>query len=183
MKTTKSRKVLLGAATIAAALAVPHDKAKAATDSMSISAKIIAPIKITATKTLKFGTLAADAVSADTVTVDAKTGTATPAGKVQVIGTNAQAGSVKVTPAKSVPYTISMNTATVSVTETAGGVAKMTVKSFKFWDGAASVASITSATLKTAATVKYPVGGTLKVAAAQTPGIYKGTVKVNAAYK
>ena len=71
--------------------------AYAAKDNLTINAKIIAAVKITATQALDFGSLTHTA--GGTLKVD-KAGATTATGTVAVIGTNAKQGQFKISAAK-----------------------------------------------------------------------------------
>ncbi|MCB1530416.1 MAG: DUF4402 domain-containing protein [Rhodospirillales bacterium] len=171
---TSVKKVLLGSTTLLA-LGVAGQPVEAATTGVPIQAIVLAPVQITQTRTLNFGSLTEAGVG--TMVVD-NLDAGTAGGGVTSIGGTIQAGgyTLKATAAAKVTVTAPAN---VSITETVGGVAKMTVSSFTF-DGAAGPLTHT---MVAATDTGLRLGGTLNVGAGQTTGTYTGSVTLTANYQ
>jgi hypothetical protein len=180
MKSDSIKKVVLGSAALAAAgsLAMP---AKAATDAVSIEAIILAPVQITATQALNFGSLT-EAGAGGTATVD-NTGAITPGAGVTSIGGTIQAGGFTLKATAAMKVTVTAPTK-VSITETVGGVAKMVVDKFTA-QGAAGTLNATPLvhTMAAATDTGLDLGGRLTIGAAQLAGTYQGTVVLTANYQ
>lgn len=176
----KSRKVLLGAATLAAVMAVGQE-ANAAKDTLQIDAKIIAALMISATKALDFGT----AYETGTGTLQIKTdGSSNPSGTITVTAGSFSEGGFKIKGGNALKADITLpKTATLSHTVTATKTMKVTA----FRVGTGSVAAIAGTpfvqTLNGTWQASIPVGGTLNIAAGQTTGVYSGTAQITAVYQ
>lgn len=173
----QSRKVVLGAATVAAMMGSAQ-LANAATDAMPMTAKIIAAITISATQALNFGT--ATETGAGTIVIKTD-GSRTVGGGVTAIGATNQEGQFKISAAGGVAFQVTAP-AKATLTETVGGTKTMTAAAFRFGtaSGTKLVDTFTGVGVKTG---KYGFGGTLTVNAAQATGTYKGTVTLTAVYQ
>lgn len=177
MKTIKgkTRKVLLGAATLAA-VGIVGGEAFAANTNLQMSAKIIAPVSITKTAILNFGTLTENGAGG-TATVD-NTGARVVGGGVTGIGGGVTAGGFQLKAAIGFKIDVSMPaTATVS-----NGAVTMKVGAFTIDGGPASTATPFTHVMVAATDTGMKVGGTLTVGAAQATGTYTGTVTLTANY-
>lgn len=170
-----SKKVLLGAATLAALASVDQD-VQAATAGVDVTARIIAPIAVNKVAALNFGTVTVAAATSGKVTVD-NTGARTAAGGVTLVtGAGAeQEGQFNIKAATGVAYKVTVG----PTAKLAAGTKKVTVTTFTLAGGAGAQTGLTNG----AATKTYAFGGTLKIPGGQTPGTYKGTVTVTAAYQ
>lgn len=174
MKSNSVKKVILGSAALASAgsVALP---ARAATTGVPIQAIVLAPVQITQTRVLNFGSVTeAGAGTASVDNLDA----ITVGGGVTSIGGTIQAGGYTLKAGVGVNVTVTAP-AKATITETVGGVATMTVNAFTF-DGAAGplthlMVAATDAGLR--------LGGTLNVGAGQLAGTYTGTVVLTANYQ
>lgn len=166
--TMKLRLALLGGA-IGFATMPSIASAADATATAGIQATVVAPIAITKSADLNFGSFAADDTTAGTVVV-ATGGTRTFTGGASAVSSGAgtvTAASFSVTGEGTSTFSIALPT-TVTLTRTATGATEtMSVGTF------ASNPSATGTLTAGAATVA--VGATLSVAAAQVPGIYANT--------
>lgn len=182
---SKTGKVLLGAATLAAmAVGMPKD-ANAANADINITAQIIKALAIVATETLKFGKITVDATSAGTVTVDDNTDTRAAGGGVSLIGgTAANRGGFSLQGVAGVKVNITAPAAgNVKITD---GTGELVVDQFKM-SGAAgflSTAAFTIADLGgTAVVTDNRFGARLSVPGNSSTGTYTGTVTITAAYE
>ncbi len=178
---SNTRKVLLGAATIAAVSAVGHD-AKAAATALPMSAKIIAAITIAQTAGLDFGSVSVAPLTSGTVTVDnVNKRTAGGAGGVSLVGgTGAQSGQFKMTAAKvaidiTMPATATMKFAAANT---------LVVNAFKISNLVAAAATpfVTTPTTSVAK-AGFDVGGVLTIPGGHAAGTYAGTVTITANYQ
>lgn len=152
-----------------------------ATDNTAAGAVIIIPIAISETSPLHFGVMAVLAGTPGT-SVLSTTGVRTATGGVNLsvqapVATNAAynvSGQISTTYAITLP-------ATITVTETIGGVQTMTIGTLLARTASAGVDGLTG-TLSGAGTDNFTIGGTLTVAAAQLAGTYTGTFNVTVAY-
>ena len=166
------KKVVLGSTTVLAASAVAN-VAEAATTGVKIEAIIVAPVDITQTRTLNFGSLT-EGGAGGTVVVD-NTDAITPGAGINSLGGTIQAGGYKLTGTigKKVQITAPASTSITS------GANKMTVNAFTF-DGAAGPTF--SHTMVAATDTGFRLGGTLNIGAGQAAGTYTGTVTLTAIY-
>lgn len=180
---SKTRKILLGAATVAAlsAVNVTQNEAEAATVGLKMTAIILAPIAIASVSPLHFGTATVGAtagiIKITTAGARSQTGSVT-----LVTGAAAeQEGVFSITAKKALAFSVTAPTK-ATVTSAAN---KMTVNDFRFGDalGVGSATKMTAATNTVSAAVNYNLGGTLNVGAAQAPGTYTGTVTLTANYE
>lgn len=171
-KTTK--KVLLGAATVAAALSAGQ-VAQAATTNVKISAVIVQPVSITQTATLNFGSLTETANG--TATVD-NLGARTVGGGVHAAGGTVSAGGFTLKGAIGRKINVTATTATVTL-----GTTKMAVDQFTISGAAGTInATAFARTLAAATETGFDVGGRLSVVTGVAPATYTGTIKLNAVY-
>lgn len=174
----KQSKVLIGAATLAAAVAGAGNAAIAATDDLTMTAKILAPVQITQTKSLQFGSATVAAGSAGTITVGLADTRSAGGGVSLVGGTTAQSGSFKVIAAAGKQVKITVPAAD-TVKNTAGATT-MSVTGFDIEGGGTSYVHTQASA---AGDTGIDVGAVLNVAAGQAPGNYTGTVTVTAVYQ
>jgi hypothetical protein len=140
---------------------------------MNGTATIIQPITITASSTLAFGNILADAASAGTVVVS-PAGAATLTGVTRPgsnVGTVA-AASFTVTGVSGLAYAVTFGASSFTLTD--GGTNSMTVSSL-------TTASANNFNL-TGGSDTLTVGGSLAVGAAQAAANYTGSVSVTVAY-
>lgn len=180
--------LMLGAAVVTLSVPVAQ-KAHAATDALTINAKVIRAVAVTEKQTLNFGTVIADPLLAGTVAVDVLGGVsnlnATP------IGANAQEGRLDLHATKSYPIDISLSATKATINWTSGGTGapadNMIVDNFEIsvaGGGAVAYAGAPIPVSLTAATSdEIVIGATLNVGAAQATGTYTGTINVNANYQ
>lgn len=180
MKSDSVKRVVLGSAALAAAgsLAMP---ARAATDAVPIEAIILAPVQITQTRVLNFGSLT-EAGAGGNATIN-NLGVLTPGAGITSIGGTIQAGgfTLKATAGLKVTVTSPLK---VTIKETVGNVAKMTVDKFTA-NGKAGTLNATPLvhTMVGAVDANQRLGGRLNIAAAQLAGTYQGTVVLTANYQ
>jgi len=173
----QTRKILLGAATVAAIAGI-QNRAGAATEKLDIEARIFtsAALLITDTAALNFGSLT-EAGAGGTLTVHTD-GSKTAGAGITPIGGPLQAGGFKIKGVNGKNATFTMPTiATIK-----NGLNTMKVDNFKI--GTAS---------KAPGTFVFPltgnfqsgisVGGTLNVGAGQLSGTYTGTVGITTNYQ
>ena len=148
-------------------------------------AKLIVPMTLTQTSPLHFGTITLPDGTGGTVlltTANARTftGAGVVASAVAPLQTNA---AFNVTGTQNVTYALTLP-ATITVTETVGKTAVMTISALTVKFGAAAEKTAVAATsvLSATGTDNFIVGGTLTVTAAQVAGIYDGTFPVTVDY-
>ncbi len=142
---------------------------------MSAEAQPTAPIFVSATLDLNFGTF--DAGAGGMVTIS-PAGVRTQAGSVFLIsgaGLESQ-GSLSISASTGVSVVVSMDAPSFTIDD-AGGGAAMAVDNFNI-----NGAGATTTVLMTASTLELPVGARLNVGGAQLEGVYIGTYTVNANY-
>jgi len=174
----QTRKVLLGAATVAAVMSVANG-AYAAQDDLDITAKIIAAIDVTATQALNFGTLSH--TNGGTATID-KTGALAVGGTVVAVGGTVSQGQFKVSAAKAAKLDVTLP-ATAKI---ANGTAKtMVVDQFLIESSVAKSATPYEITFTAgqSALANINVGARLTVGAAQETGTYTGTAAITVVYQ
>lgn len=157
---------LLAAVAAAAALAAPT---YAVTADSSAGAEIVAPLQISNTTALYFGTIAPSLTSADTVVVAAN-GAKSCGAELTCLTEDHTAAAFAVTGEADLSYGITLPTS-VSISN---GTQSMTVNAFS--------GSQTSGTL-VSGNDTFTVGGTLNVAANQAAGEYTGTFTVTVEYQ
>ena len=165
------KKVVLGSTTLLAAGAVAN-VAEAATDGVPIQAIIVAPVDITQSQTMNFGSLTESGAGGTAVLDDADN--LTPGAGITSLGGTIQSGGfqLKGTATKTVQVTAP---ASVQITS---GANKMTVNAFTI-EGAASPYTHT---MVAATDTGLRIGGTLNIGAAQPAGTYNGVVTLTAVY-
>jgi len=174
-----TKKVLLGAATLAALGAVGGDAQAADTTAVNIKARVVNAISITQTKTLQFGSLTETGAGTLAVSVG---DVATPSGTITLIGaTTPAAGGFQIKGGTGVAFDVSVAAATATLN---AGTKTMKVDTFLLAKpGPAATATKLAAITITANTVSaYRIGGTLHIGAGQASGNYTGTIVLNAAY-
>ena len=178
----QTRKVLLGAVTLAAVAAAGHN-ANAANTTLPMTAKIIAAVQITQNQALDFGTLTIHAAKSGTLTVDgvAQTRTAGGAGGISLVGgAGAQEGLFTLKGATGVPIEV---TAPATAKINNGGTS-LVVDKFTINNAAGTInATPFVRTLAAATETGFKVGGRLTVPAASGVGTYNGTVTLTALYQ
>lgn len=157
---------------LAAAL-IPAASAQAAkTATANTRAVILKPLTIVKVNDLNFGNIVPGA-TAGTVVINAASGASSKTGGVTIFGTNHNNASFTVTGSGGHNYIITLGAAP-KLTR-AGGTQTMTMTALTL-NGAKTRA------MPAAGTATLTIGGTLAVAANQTPGSYTGTFSVTVAY-
>ena len=165
------KKIYLLAAVSVLTLGYAEVWAAQATGTGNISAKIVAPVTVTETQGLDFGTILAPTDSAKTVTISTD-GSRSDGGSGILVNTNpGKAGLFNVTGADSQTMTIKVPN-TVTLTSTGGG--SMTVNNFVTEPDSELTLSGTSGQIK--------VGADLAVSQGQAEGDYTGTYTVTVSY-
>lgn len=152
-----------------------------ATENTTAGAVIITPISIAETSPLHFGVMAVLAGTPGTCVLTTQ-GVRSATGGVNLsaqapLATNA---AYDVSGQASTTYAITLP-ATITVTETVGSVATMTIGTLLARTASAGADGLTG-TLDGLGADSFTVGGTLTVAAAQLAGTYAGTFDVTVAY-
>ena len=150
-----------------------------ATKNTAAGAKIVAPISITETSPLNFGTMAVLASTAGTCVLSTQ-GVRTATGGVNL---SAQAplaanAAYNVGGAISTTYAITLPS-TITVTD--GAAHNMTIDNILARTASAGANGLTG-TLSVTGTDSFTIGGTLNVTAAQVAAVYAGTFNVTVAY-
>ena len=170
------KKVVLGSATLAAAGAAGQI-ANAATDNITINARILDPVGITQTLTMNFGSLTETGAG---TAVLGFTDNITPSGTITAIGSNAQTGGFKVAGSTGVNIVISQDgSATLT-----SGANTMNVTNIQVQNPLNTITGQTI-TVQLAAnpSANFDVGGTLNIGAGQAAGVYTGTQTITALYQ
>ncbi len=174
-----NKKIILSTATLAAVGLTGMPAAQAATTGVPVKAIVLAPVDVTQTQSLNFGSLTE--ASAGTLAVGVAGGAPVAGGGVTSIGGTIQPGGFKLvgTTARNITVT-APNSVAVS-----NGTATMNVTGISIASpGPANTTTGTLTTTLGAATVSnYRLGGTLNVGAGQATGTYTGTVTVTANYQ
>lgn len=174
-----NKALMMGSTALISLTALPAQDAHAATGTGAMSAIILAPIVISGTQVLHFGSMT-DTGGGGTMAIDTA-GVRTAGGNTtEVVGAGAeQAGVLQIQAATGLAIDISMTAATFTVDDVGAG-APMNVNAFNLnTNGGGPTIVYTLA----AATETIPMGATLTVGAAQVPGTYTGTYTVNANYQ
>jgi hypothetical protein len=145
-------------------------------------AKLIVPMTLTQTSPLHFGTINVLTGLGGTCLLPSNSTTrvfsaGVAASTVAPVATNA---AYNVTGTMNATYALSLP-ATITVTETVGATATMTISLLTARFNGASADAIVS-TMSAAGTDNFTVGGTLTVAPLQVAGIYAGTFPVTVDY-
>lgn len=175
--TAVSKALMVGTALVSLnALAI--GQAQAVTGTGAMSAVILTPIVVGNPTTLHFGSMTETA--GGTMLVDTA-GARTPGGTVVAVGGLGleSQGGISIAGATGVAIDFSVTAGPFTVSD--GGGNTMAVGVFDL-DTGAPVTNAITVTL-TAATQTFPVGATLTVGAAQTPGTYTGAYTVDASYQ
>lgn len=183
----KTNKLLAaGAAVVTLTGVAASDQAQALTiaGSGNISAVIVNVPTVTEVTVMHFGSVAANALVPGTVALAPVGSARTPAGGATAVvgggaGVVAASGVLQINGFTSgTTINITATAGPVTITETIGGVATMTVTNFLV---AASGTTANAITVTPAATTQLNVGvgATLNVGAAQAVGTYTGTYTVN----
>lgn len=175
----QSRKVLLGAATLAAVMAA-GGKAEAATGNINMSAQIIAAITIASQASLNFGTITVDATAVGTVTVDDSNSRVAGGGVSLVGGAGAQSGVFRLTAAPNIPYDVTIDAGASATIKLNGTMAPTLVVDNFTLSGAPGTAAGLS---HTGAFEDYNFGGRLTVPGGTAAGTYTGAVQITAVYQ
>ena len=165
------KKILLSMVVLAAIALIPTS-VNAQTESVAAGASIIAPISISETAALHFGTIAKDADGGSVVLSAA--GVRTPTGLTLSTGTpTASAAAFSVGGESGLSYVITLPSAPITITHSGGaGTGTMSVGTF--------TSDIAGGVIGTDDT--FSVGATLTVGADQATGTYSGTFNVSIAY-
>lgn len=149
---------------------------------VNAGAVLITPMTLTKTADLHFGTVNVLTGVAGTVTLPSNSTTRTFTGGVAAstvtpLATNA---AFSVTGTMNETYALTLPS-TITVTETVGGSATMTIGTLKARFNGAGADAVTS-TLSSSGTDSFTLGGTLTVGADQVTGVYAGTFNVTIDY-
>jgi len=164
----KTKNLVIAAAFLAIAVAPGMAKADAAT--ASAAATVVAPISISKTSDLEFGTVASTG-TAGTVTVST-TGTRTSSNVDLLAGATPAAAAFTVSGQANATYSVSMPTTTTLTGGTSGEQINATLSNDA--TGSPSLSGAGAGTLH--------VGGVLAIGANQTPDSYTGSFQVTVAY-
>lgn len=145
-------------------------------------AKLIVPMTLIQDSPLHFGTINIQTGVAGTCVLPSNSTTRSFTGgviasTVAPVATNA---AYLVTGTMNATYALTLPT-TITVTETTGTLATMTIGTLKARFNGAGADAVVS-TLSTTGTDSFTVGGTLTIAAAQDAGIYAGSFDVSVDY-
>lgn len=154
--------------------------AQASTSSTSATATIVAPLSLGLARDLDFGTIIPGATQG-TVSVNPATGARTPAGGVTLVNSIYGAALFNITGTKSKSYTIKFSSGNVTIRNTANTNIRMTVNLLTS-DLPANGNGTYRGTYDATGKASFHVGGTLTVAANQTPGSYTGIYNVEVNY-
>lgn len=145
-------------------------------------AKLIVPMTLTETGVLHFGTINILAGAGGTVTLPTSSLTRTFDGGVSAsaVAPYATHAAYNVTGTQNVTYALTLP-GTITVTETVGATATMTIGTLKARFNGASGDAVTS-TLSGSGTDNFKVGGVLTVPASAVGGIYAGTFDATVDY-
>lgn len=152
-----------------------------ATENTAAGAVIITPIAITESSPLHFGVMAVLAATPGTCVLSTS-GVRTQTGGVNLSAQTPSAtnAAYDVSGQASTTFAITLP-ATITVTETIGGVETMTIGTLLAQTASAGVDGLTG-TLDGSGADSFTVGGTLSVAASQLAGTYSGSFDVTVAY-
>jgi hypothetical protein len=148
----------------------------------SAGAKLIVPMTLTETAPLHFGTINVLTGAGGTCLLPSNStvrvfSAGLAASAVAPVATNA---AYNVTGTMNATYALTLP-ATITVRETVGAVATMTISSLTARFNGAGADAVTS-TMSATGTDSFTVGGTLTVAPAQVAGIYAGSFAVSVDY-
>ncbi len=164
------KKLNLLALPAVAAVMLFNVSSNAATVSGTSSATIVAPIAISQTTGISFGTLAPTG-TAGTATLS--TAGAVTATNVDILGGSPTAGAYTVTGSGSQGFTITLPSTDQTLSD--GGSETMTLNNF--------VSSVGSSSALSSGTQSFTIGADLSVGAAQAAGSYTGTFDVTVNYQ
>ena len=180
---SNTRKVLLGATTLAALGIVGAGDANAANTNVNITAQIIQAVDITATATLKFGKLTQSKTTiTGTVVVDGVAGTRAAAGSANLVGgTAATAGGFTLKGATG----INIDVSAPATTKITNGANKLVVDQFTIENAAGTINGTPYVkALAATSSTGFRLGGRLNLpSAAVATGTYSGTVTLTANYQ
>ncbi|WLD57529.1 DUF4402 domain-containing protein [Salinispirillum sp. LH 10-3-1] len=174
---TLFRRAALTSAVVAGGLMAVNGMA--ADDDADISATVVVPITIDNVVDMNFGSFSAPTGAASTITLGTGGGLTPGAGVVVIDDTAAAAARFDISGLASQAFSITI-AATVTLTETVGGVATMDLTTSWDDDGAAENNAVSSS-LDVVGEASVFIGGELAVAQNQLAGDYAGTV--NAAFE
>jgi hypothetical protein len=182
-KTMKKILIILVAIVLMAGYSnIVKAQSSATVTGVTAGAVLITPMTITKTADLHFGTINVLAGSGGTVTLPSSSTVRVFSAGVSASAVNPQPtnAAFNVTGTKNETYALTLPS-TITVTETVGNTATMTISSLTArFNGAG--ADATTSTLSTNGTDNFTLGGTLTVAASQVAGIYAGTFNVTVDY-
>ncbi|NVN93912.1 MAG: DUF4402 domain-containing protein [Bacteroidetes bacterium] len=150
-----------------------------ATKNTTAGAKIVAPITITETSSLNFGTMAVLASTAGTCVLSTQ-GVRTATGGVNLSAQTPIAANAAYTVGGAISTTYAI-TLPSSITVSDLSTHTMTINSLLARTASAGTNGLTG-TLSGTGTDSFTIGGTLNVAAAQVAAVYSGTFNVTVAY-
>lgn len=171
---------LARAASLAALSCAIGGGAQAAQATASASGTVVAPIAISSTANLVFGTFAPGA--GGTVTVSTS-GVRQASGPILMTAATPSAARFNISGEPGTSYSITHSGTAVLTNSIGAGAETMTLTKFSDLSGAnATSGSALAGTLDGAGNQSLYVGGTLAVGAAQVPGVYIGTVVATVEY-
>lgn len=147
-------------------------------------AKLIVPMTLIQDSPLHFGTINIQAGAGGTCVLPSNSTTRSFTGGViaSTVAPYATNAAYHVTGTMNATYALTLP-ATITVTETVGATASMTIGALKVrFNGAGADAFPVVSTLSGTGTDSFSVGGTLTIDAAQVAGIYAGTFPVSIDY-
>ncbi|MCB9989685.1 MAG: DUF4402 domain-containing protein [Rhodospirillales bacterium] len=175
----KTKKILLGAATVAA-LGVAGQPADAATTAVNMRGVIVQAVAVTQTRTLDFATMTETGAGTHAVSV---ADVSTPSASITVVAGTPNAGGFQVIGSTGYPIDLTIPAA-ATVTHTVTPANTMAVTGLQIRNAVSTQTGVAVSTSLAATTVTgFDVGGTLNIGAGQAPGVYTGTVVVTALYQ
>ena len=154
---------------------------QAATESMGSQTEMIAPVVLTKTQDLDFGTIAPSNANGR-VTINARTGARTGNANVTLIGTNGQRGLFSVTAEPGT--TVNLTGQSGAIWLNGPGTARMRMVRFRVNRNNGGQRTLPrDYNIPASGTMTVGFGARLRVGANQTPGSYSGTFDLTVEYQ
>lgn len=155
--------------------------AYAANETVGMSTDIIAPITLTKTQDLDFGTIAPTANNG-TVTIHARTGNRTGNANVTLVGSNGQRALFNL--AAEPNMTVTLSSASTRIWLAGPGTARMRMVRFRVNRNNGGQRTLPrNYTVPGSGNMSIGFGARLRVGANQTPGLYSGSVDLTVDYQ